>query len=320
MMLQKYHKIVNINSHVLSKFRGVTNTHKCDWAVTEMVDGDHLAFYADKATNFFKASTRKRFLKDSDIYSVWKETVELHKEWIMAVSQKLDSPIIVYGKLIGGSYKGKSKGCKIKTVAQYCTHNDFVIHDIKVKGNFIAMHELENLARTYQLTIAPILWKGAFNKVQGFPENRLSAIPFLYELPVIWTNEMKGVVMRPIYAMHVGCNQLIMKKLNRDYIQQRTHVYVPVTLTELLMEVAEDMIEEAERLTLLTKVITANNGYSYNDIDKLTGKFVKLVLDKVIIVKYNALTNKERSLVHKELNKYAKVELASMLKSGSEAA
>lgn len=320
MMLQKYSKIETLNASILSKFRIAPNSHKCDWIVTEMIDGDHLALYGDYDTGFFKASTRKRFLKDLDVYSAWKDTVDLHKNWVMLLSQQLRSPVIVYGKMTGGHYRGKHRDTLINTVAEYSLQNDYIIHDIKVKGGFIAAHELENVSHTHVLTVAPVLWKGSFNKVIGFPENRLSAVPFLYELPVQWDNEMKGIIMRPIYDMNVGSTRLIMKKLNRKYKEKGYSHYKPVILTEALTKIAVDMYIEACSKKLLDAVLIAQGGYRYNEIDRVTGKYVKLLLDKVNHLKYNLLTNKERSLIHKELNGLCKEQLLRLYRKGEEAA
>lgn len=315
-ILYAYAKIESISDSLRNSYNSCENSHKCDWYASEMIDGAHLALYSDASSNTIRAATRKRFLNDKDIYYNFKEHIALHKDWLHELSKMLNQPIIVYGKIAGGKYGKQGMGVHVPSVCEYSIHNDFIIHDVKTPNGFIACHELESLAKKYLLTLAPKLYVGSFAKIWSFPENNLSVIPFEHDLPVNLKNEMKGIVVRPIYSMLCYNKRIIAKKLNRKYIGKNITINkeVPV-LTKELKEIAEYINNIALTLNIVDAVISINGGFNYGEIDKLAGKCTQKAIERIAYDRYKLLDADRKNLVNKELNNLAKEQLLAIWRS-----
>lgn len=320
MQLKHYPKIPTLNSAVMNRFYNHSKTKEIDWLVTEFIDGDHMALYADHKTKEFRIATRNRFLDNHDSYSCTGDISHLYKEWALTLSGKENTPIIVYGKAVGGTYNNHYKGIPIKTVCEYLDFNEFIIHDIMLPGlGFVGLDTLEKIAADCAVRTAPILYHGVYSNACGFPEDKLSAVPFMCGMEPKYDNEMKGIVIRPLYDLTHGLDRVIMKKLNRKYIGRKPEVKKETLLTDTLVEIAVYIDSTAMRLRTLDSVIAESGSFTYEDVKKVSGKFVLASLDKVSYVKYNLLDRIEKHLVHKELNRIAEDRLRTLLRLGSAA-
>lgn len=313
-----YPSIDNINDSLRTRYVSSNMPIKCDWYITEMLDGAHLALYANHKEGFFAAASRNKFLSDTDSYYNYKETAALHKTWVMALSKLVKSPITVYGTMIGGKYKNQSLGTKINSVCEYMPHNDFVVHDIKMIGGFISGKELITCSQRHTFTLAPILYHGNFSKVWNYPENNLSAVPFLQELPIKLSNEMKGIVVRPIFSLKAHHSFMIAKKLNRKYIGKKEDA-TPLIVTDLLVEIADEMENKATKLCILDAIMIACEGFDFAEINKIAGRYAQRIISQVDNLEYNALTLNEKYLVNRELNRIAKEKLTMFYRFNKQA-
>jgi hypothetical protein len=310
-----YDKIEPVNDVNVNKYRTETRTYGQKWRVLEQVDGDHLALYADAKNEVYRAATRHRFLNEKDYHSDWLNQAKLNHRWLMALSASMERPLITYGKMVGGMYKGKSLGKHIKTVCEYCPQNEYILHDIKVKEGFLSQNEVKLLADKFHLGTAPILYEGQFSKAICYPENKLSMIPFMFSQDPIYTNQMKGIIIRPVYDMCLNgtSKHMLLKKLNRSYIGKSLITVTKPVLTSIIIEIAQYMDNEAMKLNLLDKVIIEGVAFSSADIGKITGQYTQSVIDTVRYLKYNMLLKEERKLVHLELNRIIAKRLTMLL-------
>lgn len=320
MQLKHYPKIPTLNTMLMNRFSHHPQTKNVDWLVTEFIDGDHMALYADAKIKEFKVATRNRFLERHDSYSCVGDIYHLYKDWAMTFSGKENTPVVVYGKAVGGGYDNIYKGVPIQTVCEYLEFNEFIIHDIMLPGKgFIGLDMLEKVSTDYTLRTAPILYYGDYVKCCGYPEDRLSAVPFMCGQDPLYDNEMKGIVIRPLHDLTHGIERVILKKLNRKYIGKKPEPRKETVLTDTLVEIAAYIDSEAMRLHVLDAVINATGLFTYTDVKKIAGRLVLSTLDKVNYIKYNMLNRTEKHLVHKELNKIAEDKLRTLLRLGSAA-
>lgn len=319
MQLVHYPKIPTVSEFLMKRFHSHPRTKLNDWCVTEFIDGDHLALYGDFKNKEFKMATRNKFITPDMNYSAAGEMGLLYKDLAMNMSSKEQTPVVVFGKCVGGHYNGKQAGIPIKTVCEYTQFNELIIHDIYLpKGGFIGLDILENIAELQFLKTAPIIYQGNYAAACGFPENSLSAVPFTSGEKVLFDNEMKGIVIRPIYDLTSGKDRVIMKKLNRKYIGKQDKRKDP-ELTDTLVEIAAYIDNQGQQLHVLDAVIAAYGTYGYSEIKRVSGRYVTSLLDKVTYLKYNMLDKAGKHLVHKELNRIAEDRLLHLLRMGSAA-
>lgn len=310
----QYPKIQPINDLALQRYRTDFQTLQNDWYVTEMIDGLHLALYADMATGFFRAACRKRFLHEHDNYGVWKDIVKTHKAWVQSLSHKLNCPIIIYGKMTGGIYKGESKGTIIKSVCEYSTDNEYFIHDIMLPSGFLSREELKESTDSVAVSPVPVIFKGTFAKANTYPENKLSLVPFLNYLDASYANEMKGIVIRPNCDLYNDKERMILKKINRTYVGSNRHIRARKTeITPTITNIAVYMENQATQKSMMDIAINHMGAFEEYDIPKLVGRYVSYLLDHVTYIKYNMLTKPQKHMVRKELNRLATKKLNNLL-------
>ena len=318
MLFNVYPNIEDINDQVRNRYYNCENSHKCDWYVSELIDGVPFIFYTDYKTKEVKVGNGKAFLKKDDNYYDWDEVLKLHREWLIDASTQYQQDLIVYGKLVGGKYKDQKLGVHIPSVCEYAVHNDFVVHDVQNTDGFASLMDLEIIADKNILTMAPVLFKGSFIKSWCFPENNLSALSFQYELPINFKNQMKGIVVRPLYHMLCQNKMIIAKKLNKMYTNvigshdtDDRKKEVPLTDLEI-KQIASFIFNISTNMNLIDIVISVNGGFNHGEIDKLSGKHTQLLLDKVNYIKYNLCSSKQQNEINIELNALAREKLLAI--------
>lgn len=319
MILKRYDCVPRVNDILMARFRRHPRASAMHWAVMELIDGDHVALYYNYTTKEFKVSARNKFVFESDNYSCSKEIISLYKEWVVLMGEVEKSDIVVYGKAVGGQYKKSGTGVSIKTVCSYMEDNGFIIHDIHINGSFVDVMKLQTIAKDNMLTVAPLLYTGTMNKCFGYPENGLSAIPFMLDLPADYENEMKGIIIRPIYNLTDGAQRIIMKKLNRAYIGWTEKKKPSPVITESLIDVALWMDNAAMRMTLMDAILFAVGDVTTGDVKRVAGRYVSTCIEKINYVKYNILHKEEKRLVHKHLNKLAEERIQNFIRKDSAA-
>lgn len=314
MNVQSYAKLPYLDNILLQRYRQNPTARDMKWVVMEMLDGDHLALYANAQLQTFKAATRKRFLAKEEDYSDCKETIAMHRDWVVRLSTQLKRQIIVYGKMVGGHYKEATFGKNIKTVCEYMPHNDFIVHDIKTNEGFLSHYELLKIADINLVTLTPTLYEGKLDEVIKCPANQLSTIPFLHNLAVNYKNEMKGIVIKPKYELKLSNDRVIFKRLNKRYIGKEV-IKPRVEITEALLDIAAIMHQEAMTLDILDSTIIEVGGLSHTHVNHVAGLYVSSLLDIVNYIKYNILTVDQKRIVNSELNRLALLSLRTLLKA-----
>lgn len=316
-MFSYFTKIQKVNDIITATYTKHHQAKFADWYVTELVDGQHLALYANHSTNEFQVANRARFLdlaheEDRD-YACIDAIIPLYKEAMMQLSKRKRSPITFFGVVTGGRYAGTYKGTVIDTVCDYMDYNDFIIHDVKIASSYLGIMALEKLAQDAVLNIAPVLYKGKLQEAYCYPENLLSAVPFMsqFDMPIVFNNEMKGVVIRPSYDITIDNRRAIIKKINPKYLTSD----VVIVSNATLMEIANYIDGEAEKLGVMSAVINAIGNVGYGQVDKVAGRYVSTAVDKVSYIKYTLLEKKQRKVVNKELSKLAKDKLLAILRA-----
>lgn len=305
--LEYYHKINRVNDLLLAAYRFEPKVTGTKWMVTELLDGDHLALYADYAKNIYKAASRNRFVYEDDHYGAANEIAFNHKAWLMEFSKSMQQPVVVYGTVIGGSYYGNAQGIPIIGKVQYSPINEFFIHDVKLNYGFVPYGRLELMAQRFGLDLAPPLYEGSFSTAICYPENKLSYVPFMRNLKPNYKNEMKGIVVRPVVSIVDKYNKpFILKKLNRKLDDSRIIGPKPkLHLTETLNDIAEHIMNEAMLENILDYTLTEIGAFDLADLSRVAGVFVQNILNNVAYVKYTLATNKEKNLINKELHRLA---------------
>lgn len=311
-----YPQIEVANDLVAHKIRSHPDTLNVSWAVTEFIDGDHLAIYANHKHNEFKASARAKEINiSSTTYSDAKDVIKMHRDWLMEFSRELGSAVTIYGKMVGGHYGTDTKrGIWISSACEYMPTNDYIIHDIKVPAGYIGLTELEQIGKKYLLTTVPVLFRGKFASANCYPEDNLSMVPFIKKLPVNYDNEMRGIVIRPIVDLYINNKLVIVKRMNRKYSATSAK---PLTINETLIDIAQYMDAQAMLSNVFDAALVECGSWGKNDISRVAGKYVQILLDNVTYIKYSFLKKNEKNLVHKELNSIALQRLRKLIETAA---
>lgn len=319
MQFKKYESVPDLIEGNIHSYTLNNNLNKLNWYVTELIDGDPLALYCDAKKGVYKGATKYRFLEDNENYSCAQLILELYKDFAFKFSELKKAPVIFYGMLMGGKYGDKKKGAHhVPTACEYAAYNDFIVHDIVINNVFIDLSELEKIAVKHTLNIAPVLYKGHADKCFNFPANLLSAVPFTTKLPTNYTNEMLGVVVRPSVEVTIGDFRVLSKKRNKLYVRttkvNETKILEGINMTTI-DNIAIEMENQAVNINVMGALSGFSNEFNQANINYLTGKYVKALLDKVIYHKYSLLTSDEKHLVHKELNNLARPKIIAIVRA-----
>jgi hypothetical protein len=322
--LLPYHSIENRSIELFNKYAQDERTSKLEWYVTEKVQGTHLALYANEATEDFRATDANVWLAEADHYCGWKQHAADNRKWIMALSAAVKCPVAVYGVMSGGKYGNLSSEDSFNTKVQYAPCTDFFVHDIFMFNNgLMSLMHMERIAKQYDVTVCPTLYKGTFSKAFNYPANKLSLVPFLYGCEVNYSNEMYGIVVRPVHSLLTSNNlkHIITRAYNPKYQSRALTIvrHAVVVDRELVTNIAEDMGESAYLAAVMDWTIAGIGGVTINDLALVCGKYVKNVIDNIEDKSYNDLNEESQKAVRKLLFRMAYKSLLDEIKTGEAA-
>lgn len=277
------------------------------WCVLEKVWGAPIVFYANSKDGVFKTGNHNKFFEGNEDYYGWQEIAAKYRLAAMEMSKQVNNPIYVYGQIIGGKYRNEALGKLIQNKIQYHPFNDFLMHDIKLAQRHLPLFSVKAFSRKHSIPMVPILYVGTYDDALWYPNNKLSAVPFMFEHSAIKDNNMQGIVMKPIQDMYRMDMRVIMKSLNKQYDEKENVMSVE------LMRVVDFMADQGLTETRLDAAIMDVGSTIPTAIPKIAGKYVQLMFDNMNYLKYNILNKEQQKLVNKELNKIAFQKVAMLL-------
>lgn len=313
MKYRAYGTISDRTDALIDLFKEHPRANSVTWVVQELMDGYPVALYADHLFNSFQVSNGSKFLSVQDKDYGWGAVARLFRKVALDYSHEVKMPVIIYGTLLGGSYPNvRNFGPKIPSVCEYAPHQEFVVHDIRFAagyGHFINMFQLQNFSSKYAIKLAPILYSGNFGAAIKYPDNKLSALPFMHKLAVLKDNQMKGIVIRPAVELEDSTQyRMIMKSVNPKYAKVSV-------CADRIREIAASMFEVSYTDETIESAFIESGSWSLADADRVAGLLVKKMLDTATHVQYSYLINGDQNLVNKELNRLVKEAVVKMLQT-----
>ena len=99
---------------------------------------------------------------------------------------------------------GEGYGAKIQNGGNYIDHQDFILFDVMIAGNFQPRESVEDIAKAFGLDVVPIVLTGTLKEAVDFVKSKPKS--------TIGTADMEGVVGRPAVELQDRCgNRLIVK-------------------------------------------------------------------------------------------------------------
>jgi len=164
------------------------------WAFTEKIDGTNIRIYWDGHKITFGGRTERAQIpshlvnKLSDMF-LNNETEELFE-------QKFGEREVI---LFGEGY-----GIKIQNGGAYRSDVGFILFDVMIGDNYQSRESVEDIAKCFNLEIAPIIMYGTIQEAVDFVKTKPNS--------TIGTAKMEGLVGRPVVEMRDRCgNRLIVK-------------------------------------------------------------------------------------------------------------
>lgn len=203
-MLNEYHKIETLFERdektkklIEGKYRNATVEYLKNnkWQFTEKIDGTNIRVYWDGHKVSFHGRTDKAQIP-ADLVNRLNELFggEINEQLF---EQKFGETEVT---LVGEGY-----GEKIQNGGVYRKGQDFILFDVMIAGNWQSRESVEDIARTFNLDIVPIVLDGtiqeAVNYVKTKPKSKFGIA------------DSEGVVGRPIIEMQDRTGHRIIVKI-----------------------------------------------------------------------------------------------------------
>lgn len=251
-----------------------------EWSVTEKVHGSNFSIWFDGIE--FKYAKRSGFIKKGTNFYNHIRIVPSILPKIRKIWDSLEgiSELVVYGELFGGTYphpevETVNNAKKIQKGLFYSPDNHFYAFDIMIDGQYVSVDEFEMLCKKVALLHAKTLFKGSFDQCLKYPNDFLTKIPELFNLPEITGNICEGVVLKTVKPMfYDDGGRLILKNKNRKWleIQQKTPPKKQPNLSKEGQEILETInlyITENR----LNNVLSKFGEFSKRDFGKVLNEF-----------------------------------------------
>jgi hypothetical protein len=100
---------------------------------------------------------------------------------------------------------GEGYGAKIQKGGAYLDHQDFILFDVMIAGNFQPRDSVEDIAKTFGLDVVPIVLTGTLQEAVDFVKAKPKS--------TIGTADMEGVVGRPKVELRNRAGERIIVKI-----------------------------------------------------------------------------------------------------------
>ena len=210
--MKTYHKIQNIfNRETFGNNKIIENDFTnetvkflkdIDWTWTEKVDGTNIRVFWDG----YKVNLGGRTDK-ANIPNHLKERLEE----IFCTPEKEE----IFESLFGEKeviFFGEGYGVKIQNGGNYIDNVDFILFDIEINGNYLARKDIEDIAKSFNLDVVPIVGHGTLEEAVNYIKTK--------PMSVIGKKKavMEGIVVRPSIELNErNHNRVIVKLKARDF-------------------------------------------------------------------------------------------------------
>lgn len=322
----KYPSIENSYNHKFVdriKFEGYDKEEYC---ITEKIHGTNtqVAYYTDN--DEFVYGTRERVLPRNEKCYNAQEIFEGLKNKMRSIVNLLQQKcvnnvkvVIFFGELYGGAYPHKevnkdNHAIKVQKGVFYSQHNQWRAFDIafKLKGekhmHFLSWSDFISACEKVNLDHVPLLGIClSLDEALQFPNDKLSEVYKLNDLPEIEDNVMEGVVIKPLSKdLWIGSHRVILKNKN-DKFKEKWREKKP-DIQEEMPEIVKQAITEISAYineNRVNNVISHLGEVSVKDIGKIIGLSSQDALEdyKKEYGTLNMMEKSEEKMVTRYLNK-----------------
>lgn len=282
-----------------------------DWIVTEKIHGANFSFWYD-GTKLRMAKRTAWIADDENFYGI-----QALKEYLISCVKQLYGRfkgrdyIAVFGEIYGGTYPHPEvpvnpKAKKVQKGVYYCPHNDFMVFDIKVDGQFLNFIDMQMYCEQVGLKFVRAEFVGKFKECLKYKNDFLSGIYKEYDLPPIDDNICEGIVIRPNKPQFVFTHSRVMLKSKNERFKEKASEKKPQVKIELagkVKDIADVMFSMATK-NRYDAVVSKIGEIKISDFGKLQGLIMKDIHDEVLkdvnmANDYLGLEKAERKLIQK---------------------
>ena len=282
------------------------------WIVTEKIHGANFSFWYD-GTKFRMAKRTAWIADDENFFGI-----QDSKKYLISCVKELYGRfkgrdyIAVFGEVFGGTYPHpkvpsfpKAKKVHKKGVF-YCPHNDFMVFDIKVDGQFLDFIDMQMYCEQVGLRFIRAEFEGKFKECLKHKNDFLSGIYKEYDLPPIDDNICEGIVIRPNKTQFVFTHSRVMLKSKNERYKEKAKEKKPRVKIELVgkvKDIADGMFSMVTK-NRYDAVVSKIGEVKIRDFGKLQGLMMKDIHDEVMkdidmAADYLGLEKVERKLIQK---------------------
>ena len=299
-----------------------------DWYVTEKIHGANAQFSCDITTGekTVRFGKRSAFIEESESgFYGHKRVVARYEDSIKSlfdlVNKAYDNKVtqmIIYGELFGGHYPGVKNDNNSKKVQDgvfYCPHNEFFAFDLAVRMEkdeefkYVNHLVMNTALKSVDIPGVPVLKTGSLNECLAYPNEFVTTIPQMFDLPEIDDNICEGVVIKPSKALWLpDGKRVIFKNKNEKFTEKAHKPRVPKEPPEL-DDKAQEVLNGMLAYLNENRVIAVISKHGEPEFKKF-GDYLKELNNEIVVEfdeendsKFKSLSKDRRKMVTKSLNK-----------------
>jgi len=292
------------------------------WVVTEKIHGANFSFWYDGKK--FRMAKRTGWIADDENFFGIERSKHCITESVKELYTRFKNIdyLAVFGEIYGGTYPHPEVAAfpnakKVQKGVYYCPHNDFMVFDIKVDGQFLDFIDMQMYCEQVGLRFMRAEFVGKFKECLEYKNDFLSGIYKEYNLPAIDDNICEGIVIRPNKAQFVFTNSRVMLKSKNERFKEKSSekkLRVKVELVGKVKDIADGMFSMVTK-NRYNAVVSKIGEVEIKDFGKLQGLMMKDIHDEVMkdidmANDYLSLEKVERKLIQKIVGR----EVANLLR------
>jgi len=315
MQFVKYNSVQN--SYQLKFMDRIIREEKTSgtWVVTEKIHGANFSFWYDGKK--FRMAKRTGWIADDENFYGIERSKHYLTERVRELYSRFKNKnknidyIAVFGEVYGGTYPHPEVAAfpnakKVQKGVYYCPHNDFMVYDIKVDGQFLDFIDMQMYCEQVGLKFIRAEFVGKFKECLEYKNDFLSGIYKEYDLPSIDDNICEGIVIRPNKAQFVFTHSRVMLKSKNERFKEKASEKKPKVKVELIgkvKDIADGMFSMATK-NRYDAVVSKIGEVKISDFGKLQGLIMKDIHEEVLkdidmANDYLGLEKVERKLIQK---------------------
>lgn len=264
-----------------------------EWVVTEKIHGANMCVMTNGVE--VEVCSRNQKLKPAE-YEKFHRCTELvaslqQPMLEMFRSMKTANTLRVYGEIYGGFYPSESKQAPksqkpVQQEIMYCKPIKFRAFKIKVDGKWLSKTETKNICKTFQIEIAPELFRGTAEQCMEYSHKHLTertTIPTMDGSPLLeWMpNIREGHVIEP--DVQEG-DPIMIKHKNKEFEEYKMGSIPEAKPQKPSRGDFSDILEEASKM--MTKQRLQNvmsHDVPYPDFRKYLGPMTLDILKECLL-------------------------------------